>query len=32
MSGKEVEAPENIKKILEQNEKVLEGVQQAGIG
>ena len=32
MSGKEVEAPEDIKKILEPNEEILEGVQQAGIG
>ena len=32
MSGKEVEAPEDIKKVLEPNEEILEGVQQAGFG
>jgi hypothetical protein len=32
MSGKEVDAPEEIKKILETDEKILEGVQQAGFG
>jgi hypothetical protein len=32
MSGREVETPEEIKKILEPSENVLEGVQQAGFG
>jgi hypothetical protein len=32
LSGKEVETPEEIKKILESNENVLYGVQQAGFG
>jgi hypothetical protein len=32
ISGKEVKAPEEIKKILESDEKVLYGVQQAGLG
>lgn len=32
ISGKEVDTPEEIKKILESDEKVLDGVQQAGFG
>lgn len=32
ISGKEIDAPEEIKKILESDEKILEEVQQAGFG
>jgi hypothetical protein len=32
ISGKEIKTPEEIKKILESDEKVLYGVQQAGLG
>ena len=32
ISGKEVKTPEEVKEILESDEKVLYGVQQAGIG
>jgi hypothetical protein len=32
ISGKEVKTPEEVKEILESDEKVLYGVQQAGLG
>jgi hypothetical protein len=32
ISGKEIKTPEEIKEILESDEKVLYGVQQAGLG
>ncbi len=32
ISGKEIETPEEIKEILESDEKILYGIQQAGLG